>query len=383
MKIKKITKIIAICLGAMIVLLVSAVYGNMYWGLAKNFREQEEHLTNLKSLYGQDKIASVDEQSFCGFPFQQTLAEGLRYNGLQYVATHNSYKLGLTPLGKAVFYAASLFSDLDKDEFDYELASYTDELNAGMRVIEIDTSYMDIFGNKRKYLLCHHTILDNRSHSIDLRLALEEMLLWSKNNPGHLPVTIIFEPKNEFLFAPGLKPHKLEQLNEIDTIISEVLGERVFSAKDFLNGAEDFVTLVEENSFPLISDMLGEFLFLQMPNEYLDEYITQDLTFATQVMVPSVWYNKMDRPYARYKPFVFINDPATTDDDGNNIARALSDQNYLVRTRMDFYPHHSEERRKAAIDTLSVIVSTDFPLGNPMTEFSNTFDGGYTVRLRT
>jgi hypothetical protein len=379
----KILKVVCLSLAIFIFLLVASVFGNMYTGMVLNIREQEKYLDELKERYEKGEIAPVNEQDFCDFSLADALESGVRYNGLQYVATHNSYKLGLSGVSKVFFTAASLFMDMDKNEYDYELATYTRQLDAGMRVIEIDTGYMDILNNKRKYLLCHHAILDNRSHAFDLRLALEELLLWSQNNPGHLPVTIIYEPKNEFLYAPGLKQHKLEQLNEIDSIIRDVLGEHIFTAKDFLNGEEDFDIMRENNNFPLIQDMLGKFLFLQMPNECLDEYIAQDISLSTQVMVPSVWYHKLDTPYAQYKPFVFIDDPDTLDGEGNNVARALSERNYLVRTRMDFFPRHSEERRKTAIDTLAVIVSTDYPKDNPMTDFYNAFDGGYTVRLRT
>ena len=60
--------------------------------------------------------------------------------------------------------------------------------------VEIDIETLDKDG-KKEFKVTHNSFVDNASSAYDFSKALKELKMWSDNNPGHIPVYIIIEPK--------------------------------------------------------------------------------------------------------------------------------------------------------------------------------------------
>jgi hypothetical protein len=58
--------------------------------------DQASRFLAVQMAYAAGTAPQIDEQAFCGFDLDEAIASGVKVNELVYLATHNSYKQGLT-----------------------------------------------------------------------------------------------------------------------------------------------------------------------------------------------------------------------------------------------------------------------------------------------
>lgn len=318
----------------------------------------------------------------------------MRLNYVQVLGTHNSYHIQpRTPL-------LDFLKLLDPQAagLEYTHRALNEQLDMGVRQVELDV-FADPSGGRyalplgqlvfpknppadpiKPELLApglkvlHIPDIDFESTCLTFVICLQELEDWSTDNPGHLPVTVQIEAKDEGappvppgVLPPGLPdpvvpiPFESAEMDSIDTEIRSVFSEDQLITPDDVRG--DRATLEEavlEDGWPTLNETRGKFLFT-LDNEGIerDIYIDGHPSLAGRVMFTS------SPPGSPESAFVKLNDPVA---DGAQIS-VLVAAGYLVRTRADadtiearFYLTF---RRDAALASGAQFVSTDYPEPNP------------------
>ncbi len=361
-------------------LLVAGLLINMFYGLKTSEAGQSERMEALRAYYASDAFQPVNEQDFCDFNLAEELEKGIRYDEVQYIATHNSYKEELTFFSKTVFNLFGGFFGMSERQFEYSMPTLTEQLNSGIRFFELDLIYMFRSGGW-KTVCCHDPILDNKSHAFIFELALEEFFLWSENNPGHLPVTIFIEPKQDHLFLPGMKPLGLEGIRELEQMAVERLGEKLLTPGEMLGDSNNFKEMRETAGWPELKTMTDKFLFVLFPH-YNSKYTELDETMRSQAFFMSKWYHAYDEAAPDFNPnvpFIMTNEPDTLYS-GNNAIEYFLERNFFVRTRLDFFPEIDPARKELSMKLGTQLLTTDYPKGNTNADdYYAAFEGGYMM----
>lgn len=162
----------------------------------------------------------------------------LRLNDLQVVGSHNSYRSGVTPAVLA--YLSQTRRDAVR-AFDYGNPPIADQLDLGLRQIEIDT-FADPQGGlfvggpvaaanvpgtsddarmaSPGFKVMHIPGIDTQTNCATLVLCLEQVRQWSRSHPDHLPIFITIDSKDYPFKFPGaivplrLSPDLLEDLDQ-------------------------------------------------------------------------------------------------------------------------------------------------------------------------
>ncbi|MPM66338.1 hypothetical protein SDC9_113245 [bioreactor metagenome] len=213
---------------------------------------------------------------------------------------------------------------------------------------------MQCGGNLR---VCHIPIFDMNSSCYDLKTALKEIKMWSDNNPSHLPITILIEPKVAFL-NEGTIFHQfsLADAKLLDTDLAEGLGDSLYTPQDMMKGYTSFTQLRETIGSVPLEETLGKVLVIFHPSAVTNDYYAADESLMTQKMFPSV------SPDKENALFVLENDPYS-----ENIASLVA-QNYIVRTRADSFLFYSNEKREKAVESGAQIISSDYPPSDTATQ---------------
>ena len=223
--------------------------------------------------------------------------------------------------------------------------------------------------------MSHIPFFENVSSAYDFSKALEEVALWSDNNPGHMPVYLLVEPKSFVPPIKNLRGFTLDYALVLDEIIREALGDRLLTPKAAMG---DFASLEEmrmNDAWPALEAAAGKIIVLLHTCDVTSEYIAADETISSQAMFPMLGIADIDKPYAS---FILANKPKSA---AMNKAETIDEKNLMVRTRADSYPTFSDERYAYADECGSQIITTDYP---PRTvrenEHIHNFDG-YMIKL--
>lgn len=346
-----------------------------------------------------------------GRPYGQILrdwvADGcMRLNYVQVVGTHNSYHV--QPRDSLLQFIAAL-SPQQAAGIEYTHRPLGEQLDAlDIRQVELDV-YVDpgpglyalplgqlvfpsnppapdpiepeLFAAGLKVL--HVPDVDFESTCLTFGSCLQTLEDWSDANPGHLPVMVLVEAKDDAapippgVLPPGLPapvtppPFGAEQLDDVDDEIRAVFSDHQLITPDDVRG--DRATLeaaVLTDGWPTLDEARGRFLFaLDNEGAVRDTYVAGHPSLAGRVMFTS---SPTGTPEAG---FVKLNDPIT---DGAEIAALVAD-GYLVRTRADADTLEARfgltARREAAFASGAQFVSTDYPEPDP------DFGTGYVVDL--
>ena len=249
-----------------------------------------------------------------------TVPKNLKINEIQVLGTHNSYAKAVDP--RVVDYADSIINPLMekymnslpkaqlaayqenhpngftmKEGRNYDHPPFADQLDAGLRGLEIDVYYdptggrfsdpasyrffrekgiTDLFPFSNKGLekpgfkVLHVADLDVRSHYATFKDALTALREWSAKNPKHVPIFIMIEAKNS---STPIFPNPAEVLKfdekafaDLDAEILDVLGRNNVITPDDIRG--NYKTLREAvlaKNWTKLSDARGKFLFLLLP----------------------------------------------------------------------------------------------------------------------
>jgi hypothetical protein len=318
---------------------------------------QIEHLQNLRASYADGSAVKVDESVFCGFDIEYARASGVKINELRYLATHNSYKLGLSD--ESSFFYNRAMPLIMGEQYDYEFDTITEQFNNGIRSIEIDINKI-ITDDGFKLSCLHSYLLEQNSSMIDMRRGLEEMKMWSDYNPNHMPVVVLVEPKGGLAGTKYASMDK-EAYEAFDAMLAEVFGESLLTPSSVLGEYSNFASVRAANAYPTLQDTQGKFIFVLHEKSTLDNYIAIDNTMRAQKMFIAIADKKTlkDESYLDKALFVIYNN------DNNKqlpkIRSAVEDGNFIVRTRLDKYALIDAERKMQGIASGAQIMSTDYP----------------------
>lgn len=339
-----------------LITLASSLMDANFERLDTEIEEQVQRIEALEKAYANGEIAPVDRNAFFNGDLQAELDAGLKFNELRYTATHNSYQTESVDVLKQIYGKLSdlTFGLVPATMADFVSPTLTDQLNSGIFSFEIDVEVFDRDG-EISFTCMHSPGLEMTTSCYDFALGMKEIAMWSDNNPGHLPITVIIEPKEIFIPFEDMKVLNLDYAKVLDKTLRETLGDRLFTPDDMLREYESFGEMRRADDWCKVENMLGKVLILFHECNTTEGYMELDPTLRTQAMFPMLRARDIDRDCAS---FLLINKPEGEYDD---IQKAL-DNKFIVRTRVDEFTNISEKRREKAFESGAQIMSTDYPV---------------------
>lgn len=361
--------LLSLFLGLFIVLLgifITAVISNVNV-IDENIKFQEDHLNYLETEYYKN-YTPKNEADLAGFDLEKAIEDGVKLNEIAVLGTHNSYQRLAT---KETRFAMNLidtitFKKFGLNTFDFEMDTLTEQLEMGVRNVEIDIETLDK-DDKIEIKVTHNSLIDNASSAYDFTKALQEIKMWSDNNPEHIPVIIIVEPKSFVIEINGMKKFSLEYAQELDKIVADTLGDSLLTPEDMLRDYSSFKEMRENDDWISLKEARGKILVLLHDCDVTESYIALDETIRTQKMFPMLRYDDRNESYTS---FILENDAFRAND---RKSENIDESNLIVRTRADVYPEYSDERYEVIETCGSQIITTDFPeraVGNEGNVFS-------------
>ena len=305
----------------------------------------------------------------------------VRLNQLQFIGSHNSYHVApeepilqwLDFLSKQAPAVASALGSADL--LNYTHAPLPTQLQRGVRSFELDIAADPVGGKFARPLLpdiltlsvkrptgvslpgmkvIHIQDIDFISTCPTLIGCMDQLKTWSDSHPGHLPVIINLELKDENLPAPvdatKMIPFDATQLDAVDAEIRSVLGDRLITPDDVRGDAADLRTAITTTGWPTVADSRGKFLFFIDNADKRDVYLAGHPSLAGRAMFTSSGEGQPDGAVLKE------NNPA----DGSRI-RQLVEQGYLVRTRADDnVTAPNTAQRDIALASGAQIIHSDF-----------------------
>ena len=317
-------------------------------------------------------------------------------NFIQTIGSHNSYKLAIPAPELELISNYSAQSAITLDYFHLTL---TQQLELGMRQIELDIVYDPEGGRYADPLLPKQTIglsgskvydnsnmkqpgfkvlhaqdLDVRSNCDTWIICLTEIKNWSDKHPLHVPILIMFNAKTGGSAYPGTTQalsFDSKAFDDLDQEILSVFNEKQLITPDDVRG--NFSTLkdaVIKNGWPSLATARGKVFFaLDEGTEKVKIYSRGN---ASLQGLP-IFVNSVDEQ-ADHAAYFTMNNPTQ---DRERI-RAAVKSGFIVRTRADANTMEARKndssRREAAFSSGAQYISTDYY--QPRLEFSE-----YSVSL--
>jgi hypothetical protein len=370
---------------------------------------------SMRNLAGGDDLAGV------GRPVIDRLAEDepygeilgdwvadncMRLNHVQVLGTHNSYHIEPRP---ALLEFISGIDPVAAASIEYTHRSLGEQFALlGVRQVELDV-FADPSGGlyamplgqivfpinppnpdpiKQELLapglkVLHVQDVDFETTCLTFISCLDALEVWSDANPGHLPVMVLVEAKDDpLILPPGVLPPGLPgpvvpipfsaaELDGIDAEIRSVFGADQLITPDDVRGERDTLEeAVLKDGWPTLNESRGRLLFaFDNTDEKRDLYVAGHPSLAGRVMFTS------SPPGSPESAFVKVNDPLGNEE----YIRHLVATGYIVRTRADADTFEARfgitARRDAAMVSGAQFVSTDYPEPDP------DFLTGYFVEI--
>lgn len=322
----------------------------------------------------------------------------LKLNQIQVIGSHNSYKEAMDPGIMSQLMAVDSNSALS---LDYAHRSLTEQLDLGMRKLEIDVFfdpegglYSDPAGlkgllqagikvkpidtsimNKPGFKVLHVQDLDFRSNCLTLKNCLTEIMDWSNAHPNHLPIAISFNAKSQIIesrpdFVEPL-PFTSKAFAAFDQeILAVVPKERIIRPDDVRGDYQTLEQAVLKDNWPTLEASRGKFMFvLDEAGEKRELYLSGHPSLEGRVMFVNM---HPGRPEAA---FIIFNNPIANQDS----IKRLVEMGFIVRTRADAGTKEARlgdyTRLKAALSSGAQFISTDYYLAD------KRFRTGYQVSL--
>jgi hypothetical protein len=322
----------------------------------------------------------------------------LKLNQIQLIGTHNSYHAGIAPSESKLWKIRALSA---WEGLDYKHESLTQQLDSGVRQIELDI-FADSEGGRFAhpaglemvaaahlppdppfdpeglmlrpgFKVMHVQDLDFRSVCQPFTACLGEVRAWSLAHPGHIPIFILVETKQESKHGPmHLTEAELftaKTFDELDGEIRSVFATEEMITPDDVRGS--FKTLnkaVLAGKWPTLRSARGKVIFLMDQRPVGPVYAQGHPSLRGRVLFTNAVPGEPDAAFTE------LNDgPASK-------IEKLVQEGYLVRTRTDDSTHEARindtRRRDAMIASGAQILSTDYPASEPA-----RWEGHYSVAL--
>jgi Phosphoinositide phospholipase C, Ca2+-dependent len=321
----------------------------------------------------------------------------LRLNEIQIIGSHNSYHAGLGPNEMAWLRQANPRA---ADALDYRHPPLAVQLDAGVRQLELDI-YGDVKGGlfanpaapglmakagypadppfdplgimqKPGFKVLHVQDVDFRSNCEPFIACLTTIRDWSKSHPGHLPIFILVEnkddrPRTDYMMTP--EPLTTATFDALDAEIRSVFQASELITPDDIRGARrSLEETILTTGWPSLDRVRGKVIFLLDQNRVGALYTKGHPTLEGRVLFTNA------QPGTPDAAFIEVNDAIT---DPNRIP-SLVRKGYLVRTMTDPAPERIRAndtlRRDASMASGAQILSTDYP-------YDEAAGSGYAVRF--
>lgn len=305
----------------------------------------------------------------------------LRVNDVQVIGTHNSYKQPLPPEELA---AHRKVDAAGADSIDYGFPALTDQLERGVRQVELDVysdpeggRYLHPPGADRKgfpeppwageqraamerpgFKVMHLADIDFRSSCVTWIECLQTLQRWSRAHPRHLPILILVNAKDDRLGPGSAQPLRFDTatFDRLDAQTRQVFGADELITPDDVQG--HYATLrdaVLAGQWPTLEHARGRFLFvLDEGAQKISAYRGRRRSLEGRVMFVGA---PESSPVAG---ILVLNDPIA---ERERITRAVA-AGFLVRTRADADTREARSndtgRREAALASGAQFVSTDY-----------------------
>ena len=318
----------------------------------------------------------------------------VRLNEIQVLASHNSYHIEPEP---ALLDALRAFLGDEADGFQYTHRPLAEELDAGVRQVELDVFVDDPGGGRYAepalvpllgldppdlalaepgLKVIHVQEVDYRSTCTTFVRCLTDIRDWSDAHPDHLPITIQVEAKDGEIPDPEIGfvqplPWTGDAFAELEAEIRSVFDEEeILTPGDVQGRARSLAEAVRTGGWPRLDEARDHVMFMLD-----DKGAKRD---AYRARVPDV----EDR-------LIFVDVPPTDPDaatmvvnnpvDDADRIRGLVEDGFLVRTRADADTAEARTgdtaRREASFASGAHFVSTDYVFPD------DRFDTGYVVDL--
>ena len=328
----------------------------------------------------------------------------LRLNDIQVIGSHNSYRRMSDP---AILNAIARARPESAPGLQYDHPSLARQLDLGVRQVELDP-YADPQGGHFAapygetilkaagvrsdfsaaamqapgFKIMHVPGLDYQTNCATLRRCLEDLLAWSRAHPGHLPIVVTVDAKDQPLegWPHTIAPVPLTPplLDALDAEIRAVLPrDRLITPDDVRAGHASLREAVLADAWPELAAARGKFMFIFDVRPGIAElYRAGHPSLAGRVMF-SLYAE--DQPEAAT---MIIQDPRGQVE---NIRRLVR-MGFYVRTRSDAGTReartHDLSAARAAIAGGAQAISSDYYPGAPDPlglKFQVALAGGRTV----
>ena len=311
--------------------------------------------------------------------------EPVRLNQIQVIGTHNSYHQAPHP---------SILKLLGErgQGLDYSHAPLVEQFyRLGIRQVELDV-FADSTGGryarpsartllsglgkdpgpdpnvngvleKPGFKILHVQDVDFMSTTPTLEGALRQINDWSSQHPGHVPIFVLLELKEEVIPGLATRPERFEkeQLDALDSLIRSVIPVQRRLEPDQVRGSSASLSeAVKTRGWPALDEVRGKVLFaLDNEDRVRDLYLEGHPSLNGRVLFVSV---ARDHPAAAWMK---QNDAIK---DFEEIERLVS-EGFLVRTRADVDTREARNndttRREKALASGAQFISTDYPEPRP------------------
>jgi hypothetical protein len=289
------------------------------------------------------------------YPLDRTL----RLNEVQVLASHNSYHIEPSfPLPEEL-----------QDSLQYSHAPLDEQLESqGVRGFELDVVNGPGDG---EFQVTHTPVVDANTNCTPLSACLAVVKKWSAAHPGHVPISILIEPKDGLLergLDPRLGTFDQDGIDRLDAQVRESLGKQLIPPDQVRGKSTTLRAAVTERGWPSLRQMRGKVMVIlnngSGPREHLlrgHPSLEGRAMFVTaDEKAPSAAVIKVDLPDVKR-------------------IRRLVDAGFIVRTRSDAdlveARAHDTTRRDAALRSGAQIISTDFQIPVP------SVAGRFVVRI--
>lgn len=327
---------------------------------------------------------------------QAGAADAIKLNQIQVIGSHNSYHAGIAPNETTLWLAK--YSDAYKG-LDYSHPSLTRQFDAGVRQIELDI-YADAKGgryahpsgpsnvaaaglpadpnfdpagvmSKPGFKVMHIQDIDYRSNCQPFIACLTEVRAWSHSHPGHIPIFILIETKQDApkkLTEP--EPFTSATFDALDAEIRSVFPANEIITPDDVRGS--YPTLEEavlKGNWPTLASARGKVIFLMDQHSVGPVYLEGHPSLRGRVLFTN---SDPGRPDA-----AFLERNSGSVEDINQLVR----KGYLIRARTDSDTKEARtndtKNRDAMLQSGAQLLSTDYPMGEPA-----RWPGNYIVTFK-
>jgi hypothetical protein len=358
-------------------------------------------------------VVAVAGLSACGGDGGAAQKDAVRLNQLGMIASHNSYHLEpprviLDTMNSIIQSDPVKWSEYKNfvQSAEYSVRPLSEQFDLGLRNVEID-AWADtkggLFSHRAAsslfnqpfddgvdelkspgFKVLHAPEVDFMSTCWTLKSCLGQISAWSKANPGHLPLIVDIEAKDDDIPDPlnlGFAvPEKIggAQLDALDAEILAVFDRSSIVTPDDVRGSRKTLEeAVLKDGWPKVDDMRGKVLFL-----LLDQGAKRQAYAASAPSLQGRVMFTTSEPGSADAAFVQVTDPTNAVSRISEMVKA----GYIVRTMADAETLEARQgntaRRDAAIASDAQLIATDFfqPIPAIGGSYRVVFEGGTYVR---